>query len=72
MASHRETCIHRIAELADDDALRAAVVWALVQKVETQELSFIVQSVLELRDAIVDEQHRQELADEADRRRRSS
>lgn len=60
MSSHRETCIHRLAELADDDALRGAIVFALSVHLDTTILSHTVQHVLELRDDLVDAQGREE------------
>ncbi len=68
MDQHRRTCITRLAELADDDELRGAVIFALTAHLDTTILSHTVQAVLELRDDLVDTRARQELEDEAERR----
>lgn len=68
MKSHRETCIVRLAELADDVELRAGIIWALTKGCTTQHLSLTIQATLELRDAIVDERDKMNKLDDAARR----
>lgn len=56
MKSHRETCINRLTELAEEPALRPHVLRALCVGSETHLLSLAVQYVLEERDKLVDNQ----------------
>lgn len=58
MKSHRDTCISRLTELAEDPALRPHVISALCVPSETQLLSLAVQYVLEERDKLVDQERR--------------
>lgn len=54
MEEHRRTCINRLAELGEDPALYAAVIYALSLNNTTQQLSLAVQAVMELRDSLAD------------------
>lgn len=55
MQNHRRTCISRLAELAEDPRLLAAVIYALTVHLDTAILSHTVQHVLELRDKLDDD-----------------
>lgn len=54
MEEHRRTCISRLAELAEDPELLAAVIYALTAHLDTSILSLCVQHVMELRDNLAD------------------